>query len=89
MSKESKYQKSNVKKALEEKKDMMEAKNTYMNLYKTQKQIKTETKKEEKNTLYIYDQVMADKFPKMYCQKSKYESVWDKNVRPREEPLNI
>ena len=25
----------------------------------------------------------------MYCQKSKYESVWDKNVRPREAPKDI
>ena len=48
-----------------------------------------EKKKEEKTTQYIYDQVMADKFPKMYCQKSKYESVWDANVRPRDEPLKI
>ena len=67
----------------------MEAKNTYMNLFKTDGQIMKETKKEQGETQYIYDQVMADKFPKMYCQKSKYESVWDRNVRPREDALKI
>ena len=89
MNKEAQFQKGSVLKALEENKDKMDAKNTYMNYFKTEKVIMQETKKEQKETLFIYDQVMADKFPKMYCQKSKYESVWDKNVRPREEPLKI
>ena len=67
----------------------MEEKNTYMSFYKTEEQTMKETKKEKKETQYIYDQVMADKFPKMYCQKSKYESVWDRNVMPRDDAKNI
>ena len=67
----------------------MEEKNTYMSFYKTEEQTMKETKKEKKETQYIYDQVMADKFPKMYCQKSKYESVWDRNVMPRDDAKKI
>ena len=50
---------------------------------------KKKDEREEQDEKYIFDQVMADKKDKMYCQKSKYESVWDANVRPREPPKNI
>ena len=38
---------------------------------------------------FVYDQVKSDYEPKGYCQKAKRESVWCKEMRPREEPKKI
>ena len=59
-----------------------------MHIYKSPEKKSKELKEEKdpKKTLFIFDQVMADREDKMYCQKSKYESVWDSNVKPRDAP---
>ena len=61
-------------------------KNTYMNLYKAEDEIKKDTQK-EKDTQYIYDQVKHDydETNKGYNQKDKHESLWSNNVKPRAE----
>ena len=61
-------------------KQNLTAKNTYIKNYKKREALKEIDKS---NNFFVYDQVKADTEAKQYCQKSKYESVWDKNVRER------
>ena len=65
VSKEQKGARSKTIKELEAMRDQLEQKNTYMNYYKSPKKVAKEVE-EEKDTKFIYDQVMADKHSKMY-----------------------
>ena len=66
-------------------------KNTYMNLYKAEDEIKKETLKEKTETQYIYDQVKHDydETNKGYNQKDKHESLWSNNVKPRADAKQV
>ena len=83
--KEQKQARAKNLKELEALRDQLEEKNTYMNYFKSPNKM-SKDQDEDKKDKYIFDQVMADKEAKMYCQKSKYDSVWDKNVLPKDEP---
>ena len=66
-------------------------KNTYMNLYKTEDEVKKETMREQKGGEYVYDQVRHDydETNKGYNQKDKRESLWSNQVKPRAEPKQV
>ena len=67
----------------------LEQKNAYMHLFKNEDKKMKDTLKEEKEVIYVYDQVKYDEVDRPYCQKAKRESLWDKNLRPRDDAKNI
>ena len=60
MQKETKPARKTTLRDIEEKKDLLEGKNAYMDKFKTEKTKMKETKRDKKTTLYVYDQVKAD-----------------------------
>ena len=80
--------------AILEKKNDINKKNSYINIYKEDGLLKNETKDRFKPKNYVYDQVMRDQeidtsISRGYCQKSKRESMWCAERRTREEPKAV
>ena len=60
-----------------------------MHLFKTDEKKLKDTLKDEKEVIYVYDQVKYDEVDRGYNQKAKRESLWCKEIKPREDPKNI
>eukprot|EP00356_Strombidium_inclinatum_P014644 CAMPEP_0170493050 /NCGR_PEP_ID=MMETSP0208-20121228/13278_1 /TAXON_ID=197538 /ORGANISM="Strombidium inclinatum, Strain S3" /LENGTH=153 /DNA_ID=CAMNT_0010768907 /DNA_START=18 /DNA_END=479 /DNA_ORIENTATION=+ len=86
LTKESTQMKGKTEKELHDMGDKIDQKNNYMHLFKSGNQLIKETVKENKEDHFVFDQVKYDEVDRPYCQKAKRESLWNKEVRPRDEP---
>mmetsp|Transcript_4422 Transcript_4422/g.7525 ORF Transcript_4422/g.7525 Transcript_4422/m.7525 type:complete len:121 (+) Transcript_4422:39-401(+) len=85
---ESKGTKSKVRKDIETLRDKIESKNGYVDIFANDHK-KTTIKELEKKETYKFDQVKYDEVDRGYCQKAKHESLWCKEVKPREAPKDV
>ena len=60
--------------------------NSYVAIYNSPEKKKKEEKERRASSTLAYDMTMRDTKPLPYNQKSKRDSMWDKNTKPREMP---
>ena len=85
LKKEQTQMKGKTAKELAAMEGQLDQKNTYMHLFKSNNTLGKETAN-SKETTFVYDQVKYDEVDRPYNQKAKRESLWSKEVRPRDDP---
>ena len=88
LEKEKNQTKDKTHKELDTLKDQLDLKNTYIHHFQSEDAKLKQTSKESKDQ-FKYDQVKYDEVGRGYCQKAKRESLWCKEVRPRDPPKDV